>query len=98
MSDLLIKGMDLPKEGRVSLIAVFSDGDVKYIDRETFLSFRLPQKATEVPPHGRLIDEADLRDRAYKRQIRDRISFNDALVLALMDAPTIIEASTEETK
>lgn len=52
----------------------------------------------EVPTHGRLIDEADLRDRAYKRQIRDRISFNDALVLALMDEPTIIEASTEGTE
>lgn len=52
MADLLIKGMNLPEEDRVALIAVFSSGDVKYIDRETFNSFYLPQKAQELPPHG----------------------------------------------
>ena len=46
-------------------------------------------------PHGGLIDEADLRDRAYNMQIRDRISFPEALSLALLDAPTILEASKE---
>lgn len=45
---ILIKGMSLPKYDKVTLLAIFSDGDVKYIDRETFLSFRLPEKAVEI--------------------------------------------------
>ena len=61
MSDLLIKGMDLPTDDIVSLIAVFSGGDVKFIDRTTFSTFYIPQKAIEVPSHGRLIDADALR-------------------------------------
>lgn len=45
---ILIKGVSLPKDDKVTLLAIFSDGDVKYIDRETFLSFRLPEKAVEI--------------------------------------------------
>lgn len=88
MSDLLIKGMDLPKKGRVSLIAVFSDGDVKYIDRETFFSFRLPQKAIELPPHGRLIDATEL-------EASDAIIVGEDAWNMVHNAPTIIEASKE---
>ena len=100
MSDLLIKGMDLPKEGRVSLIAVFSDGDVKYIDRETFLSFRLPQKAIEVPTHGDLIERSSvykvLDDRValYKEVGDEYNACNIACIEGdIVAIPTIIEAS-----
>ena len=86
MSDLLIKGMDLPKEGRVSLIAVFSDGDVKYIDRETFLSCRLPQKAIELPPHGELVQRSDIIELFDENNLSAR--------KAVMKAPTVLEAST----
>jgi len=69
---------------------------VKYKSGKVCIWLDGVKEIREVPTHGDLKDEADLRERAYKRQIRDRISFNDALVLALMDAPTIIEASEEK--
>ena len=48
----------------------------------------------EIPDrHGRLIDEAKLRERAYAIQRRDRISFTDALAMALIEAETIVEAT-----
>lgn len=94
MADLLITGMEMPKSGEILNIEIGSNGQVnKVVSRD--LRDVAVAKAQELPTHGRLIDEADLRDRAYKRQIRDRISFQDALALALMDAPTIIEASKE---
>lgn len=71
---------------------------VKYKSGKVCIWLDGVKEIREVPAHGRLINEADLRDRAYKRQIRDRISFNDALVLALMDAPTVIEASEGRKK
>ena len=95
MSEILIKGMDLPKEGRVSLIAVFSNGDVKYIDSETFSSFYLPQKAIEVPTHGRLGD-LDLVEEWMRKKHKDNdCPFDiDAFLFALRKIPTVLEAST----
>lgn len=53
----------------------------------SYSSIELPDK------HGRLIDEAKLRERAYAIQRRDRISFTDALAMALIEAETIVEAT-----
>ena len=44
-------------------------------------------------PHGRLIDMDDLTSRAYAIQRRDRISFPEAIALALTEIPFIVKAS-----
>lgn len=49
----------------------------------------------EVPTHGRLIDIDDLTSRAYAIQRRDRISYPEAIALALTEIPIIVEASKE---
>ena len=104
MADLLIKGMNLPKEDRVALIAVFSSGDVKYIDRETFNSFYLPQKAQELPPHGRLgdIDKmiAECREKPFPVYISSSEELADVLeeyVNLDKIGHTVIVPASEET-
>ena len=88
MAEILIKGMHLPKVGYVTTITLFHDGTVH--DR---LGNVQTCKAQELPPHGQLIDADKLRERAYAIQRRDRISFTDALAMALIEAETIVEAN-----
>ena len=52
MSDLLIRGMEMPKT--MSVLAVFPNGYVAvYDNKDTFIG---EAKAVPVPPHGRLGD------------------------------------------
>lgn len=109
MSDLLIKGMDLPTDDIVSLIAVFSCGDVKFIDRTTFSTFYIPQKAIEVPSHGRLIDadklleelsDCEMKSYGYNGSCDECEDRNICRVRVLLkdieDTPTVLEANNGE--
>lgn len=80
MTDILIKGMEMPKEGFVEVL-IRDDGTVQ----QTGQSYRIDgtdyytpyvgempvmYKAVSVPPHGRLID-ADALIADIKRQCRE---------------------------
>ena len=88
MSDILIKGMQMPKNGETITITICGDGIVFEEWKEPGSVF----KAVPVPPHGRLID-ADALDMNYIH-IRD-----DGMKIytqrAIDNAPTIIPASEE---
>ena len=97
MSDLLIKGMEMPKLGMV--VCIHADRRVtKHFDEFG----KTIGKAVSVPPHGRLID-ADALDKMLKfigeaeAQIYGRNSwgFVNKCRQALCDAPTVIPASEE---
>ena len=102
MSGIYIKGMEMPKNP--VLFCIHPDGKV-FADLEG--EWR-EYKAVPVPPHGRLIDEAWLKDamittlEALKknpkmdRQEMHLIAAFDTLRCMVEDAPTIIPAEEGE--
>ena len=95
MSDLLIKGMEMPKVGG-KIITIYADGRVLYDGGYI--------KAVHVPPHGRLIDEKDICDK-IRPLIENPYCYNRLQVISetlgnclqiVSDAPTIIPASEEK--
>ena len=88
MSEILIKGMALPKPSTHPItLSIYPNGNI-YIHHELSA-----YKAIEVPPHGRLVD-AD----SVKKIIRNEVSSDcDECVgytCGLIDEmPTVIEAS-----
>ena len=104
MSEILIKGMEMPKYCRSCRFEFSSIHGpqcritrkfTRLNDNEEGMKKHISCPLVEVPTHGDLIDKIKLREHAYVIQMRDRISFQDALTLALRDAPIIIEASEE---
>lgn len=101
MSDLLILGMEMPKEGFVEIL-VRDDGTVQ----QTGQSYRIDgtdyytpyvgemptiYKAVPVPPHGRLID-ADALDSSETDYLGNHLVY----LVDIDDAPTIIPAEERE--
>lgn len=97
---IILKGIDLPKEGEKITLAIFHDGDI------VSYKYWLPKdaEAIQIPKgHGRLID-ADALETVFKdmakcewNQKASPISwayaFEDAID-EIHDAPTIVEAET----
>ena len=93
MSDVLIKGMKMPKDNPVT-INIYRDGSwVNAYTKEN-------GEAIEVPPHGRLID-ADALTAKFKEiglgdhSLIERL-FADGVYAMIDCAPTIIPADPEE--
>ena len=78
MSDLLIKNMEMPKNGDSTVIAIYYDGVwCNYTDNEP------NGKAVALPPHGRLIDADILRMKYEYGDERKKVD----------ESPTVLEAS-----
>ena len=100
---ILVKGMKMPDENQYVTVRIWGTGLIQTVD--DFHSYIVWNgKATELPPHGRLIDENDVMKSAeelrqspwYKANdflhaIR-KDGFETAIDLTVKDAPTIIEA------
>ena len=95
---ILIKGMEMPKEG--TIIAIYKIDGKLYATRG--LSGKL-YPFVPVPPHGRLIDaDEKIRVQIYDDQFEDfrmvDMTIDDLLSQSWVeaDAPTIIEAEEGE--
>lgn len=101
---LLIKGMDMPKNGEMLCINIYPDGKVS---RNLDLACAKIAQAVELPPHGRLIDidetvaqlqeMSDVIGEAFPYDSRERRlgiekGLADARRYLLELAPTVIEA------
>ena len=90
MADILIKGMELPKEGHYFL-EVFYDGEIRRCSNPLEGFSNTEATAIELPPHGRLVD-ADVLPIVgitdYKLEGHTVIEYED-----LQNAPTVVEAS-----
>ena len=88
MSDVLIRGMEMPKPGQIVLVEIDENGDVfaAYDGGRTKL---VQYKAVPVPPHGDLIDR-DLFIEFIKTH------YDQWFVEQLEARPTIIEAEEGE--
>ena len=96
MSDLLIKGMEMPEDGRYTLcITHDSNGKVHWVfQNQDTLKFLKHRTIIEVPPHGRLIDANALP--VSTAVPFDHVSYEYVSLYNIRNAPTIIEA--EEAK
>lgn len=56
MSDVLIKGMEMPKKGEYRMTLYVCDDGYAYMDVDLFPVDKDRFEAVPVPPHGRLID------------------------------------------
>jgi hypothetical protein len=101
---VLIKGMEMPKEGNWRSIRIYPDGT---IGRPIgFGDYALVEgaKAVPVPPHGRLGDLDELYASLEKWLIQNRHSMTEAtrvwirgVLEGIAAAPTIIPAEGGET-
>ena len=112
MAGILIKGIEMPKEGFVEIL-IRSDGTVVQTGQSKRLNGRdyyvpyeaaIPQlfTAVSVPPHGRLID-ADEAMRYKERRVvdADKIKKEFRYVIDtkyLEELPTVIPASKTESE
>lgn len=86
MADIIIKGMEMPKDGRI-IIQIGSDGAVYFVEKCTIMAekYEKSSHAIQLPPHGRLGDLDALQDEFKK--------FHDGKRSMLIDtAPTIVPA------
>lgn len=91
MSDLLIRGMELPTKGIPIQFQIWPDGQVDVIEHGEYWS---AAKAHQVPPHGDLID----RDALVKsdRMVGKLMMYGGEYVYTQTEidsAPAIIPAS-----
>ena len=93
MSELYIKGLEMPKSGMVLDVRIYSNGLVTVWDKKVgWIHYR----ATFVPDHGRLIDADAIKfspSEFWGFQATDNAESAEDIV---NDAPTIIPASKEE--
>ena len=90
---ILIKGMEMPKDGELLCINIYPNGKV-CIDMD--LKCKQIATAVSVPPHGRLIDADALRDKWIWGDT-DRLGYTECVeVIDIDNAPTIIEAEVND--
>ena len=98
MSGIYIPNMEMPKEGFIRLI-IEPNGTVKEINPYNEAVIPTEAKAIEVPTHGDLVDRQKLIKALSKAwDVDDDQDFANKSVWRIVEkeAPTVIEASTEE--
>ena len=85
---ILIKGIDMPKEGEHILALIKNDGKCSYFEETTFSRIMKTTEAIQIPaPHGRLIDEKIIKENSIDDGYDLYVSWTD-----IDNAPTILEA------
>ena len=85
---ILIKGLEMPKDGCHHLVYIYADG--------TVLSGR-EHKAVPVPSHGRLIDaDSKTFPTPHRNPSNDYMKGWNACLRSVQQQPTIIPAEEEE--
>ena len=93
MADILIKGMEMPKEGHYYL-EIFCDGEIRRLDNISEGFRDTEATAVALPPHGRLISDTDVKALLRSGLSLDSDSDMDYVCGLIDGLPTIVEAST----
>lgn len=95
---VLIRGMDMPREGASLFIEVNSTGHIICQYSDDIVHYGYKNKAVPVPtPHGRMIDADELYKKINVLRIDAIMKSKDAnqyweFLDAIIQAPTVIEA------
>ena len=95
---IIVKGMKMPKEGRL-LVSIHSDGCVYQSVYDMGFEKVNQAVATELPPHGRIIDADALHYSRIRMCHEDgTVGGYNAVVMSaeIKDAPTIIDVEEVE--
>ena len=91
---IIIKGIDLPEEGKQITLAIFHDGDI------VSYKYWLPKdsQAIQIPKgHGRLIDEKEILSpvmcRPKSLHLDNNAQYN--IITLIDEVPTILEKEEE---
>lgn len=91
--DVLIKGLELPTEGRISL-SIYPNGIV--VNHSTLKAEKNRTTAVEVPPHGDLIERSELIKEIEEMLSNPNIMIGiDSIMNKIKNAPTVFPASEE---
>lgn len=88
MADILIKGMEMPKQGFVRMMMWHDGGVAIEVNPKNYE--QLEDKAVELPPHGRLVDGDKLLADHNPNENWDYM----VLECIIRNAPTVVEATT----
>ena len=87
MADLLIKDIEMPKNGSIT-VTVYSD--MVWCDLK---SNEHHGKVKMVPPHGRLVDAGDVMNRLALKPCYDAMSTLLSIQAAIDESETVLEAT-----
>ena len=90
---VLIKGMEMPKDGTYNIVYIYSDGRVSMPFWGKGMQIVQDINAIPIPPHGRLID-ADIMIKKYEPDMNRRI-YGGNFIFDLEHAPTVIPADKD---
>ena len=91
--DILIKNLKIPKEKYIR-VEIHHDGTM-YVQKNGYYSFyvKSQDKAIELPPHGRLISDIDVKALLRSGLSLDSDSDMDYVCGLIDGLPTIVEAT-----
>lgn len=95
MSEILLKNIEFPKEGTLTLV-ITSSGEVYRIPRKYYRNETVAitgSKAVVLPPHGDLIDRSKLHPDIYHDWNGFCVPEDDYSAKCIKNAPTVLEAS-----
>lgn len=102
---ILIKGMEMPKDGTYNIVYIYSDGRVSMPFWGKGMQIVSGITAVPVPPHGRLIDadeliakqEEDAEIFMGSTNYGDKVRYDEAMnaVANIVNAPTVIPADKD---
>ena len=91
---IILKGIDMPKEGEHILALIKSDGKCSYFEETTFSRIMKTTEAIQIPKdHGRLIDADELKAKREWMRWRENNSTHEAEFVNskyIDNAPTIL--------
>ena len=91
MSEIVIKGMALPKQGIKRLI-LLPDGEVREICGDEAVR-ATDARAVEIPPHGELVERDKISSLALEIAEATQQPTEETIFTALREVPVILEAS-----
>lgn len=92
---IILKGVDLPKEGEVKVIDMYGDGSI-FVDNGTEYKMCPQGSAIQIPEgHGRLIDEKEVKKMSHDVILGNGAKHRCIDATRMYEAPTILESEEE---
>ena len=96
MSDILIRGIEMPEDGSCFQIVIDDDGNVYPTVEKCIMKIGSIATAAPVPPHGRCIDADALLKKCEFVCTDDDVDIRAVRYIVIEAAPTILEAEEGE--